>query len=192
MRISRKGCALGYTIALAGVALCLALAARATAQDSPPDSAAADKVAVIDVQRLVFESKAGKEVLETLKNLSEQKRAEAEALQQEIEDLRERIARGRMSLSEDRLSEMEKQLEDKLIAYQRFEDDAEREMEEEKQAAFSRIENQMMPIITQIGQEFEYTLIFNKFNSGLLFALDEADITDLILERFDDSRQDEG
>ena len=30
-----------------------------------------------------------------------------------------------------------------------------------------------------------YTLIFNKFESGLVFALDNADITNLILQRFD-------
>ncbi len=30
-------------------------------------------------------------------------------------------------------------------------------------------------------------MIFNKFNSGLLFAIDEVDITDLVLQRFEAS-----
>jgi len=30
----------------------------------------------------------------------------------------------------------------------------------------------------------QYTVIFNKFSSGLLFAKEEVDITDLILERY--------
>ena len=42
----------------------------------------------------------------------------------------------------------------------------------------------MMPIITEAGTELQYTLIFNKFSSGLLYAKEEVDITDLILERY--------
>lgn len=42
-----------------------------------------------------------------------------------------------------------------------------------------------MPIIEQAGQEFGYTLIFNKFQSGLVYADEAADITPLIIQRFD-------
>ena len=50
---------------------------------------------------------------------------------------------------------------------------------------FAAIERQVMPIINDVGTELGYTLIFNKFESGLVFALDSADITDMILQRFD-------
>ncbi len=42
-----------------------------------------------------------------------------------------------------------------------------------------------MPLIAEIGEEQGLTLIFNKFeDSGLLWAQDAADITALVLERF--------
>ncbi len=147
------------------------------------------KMAVIDVQRLVFESATGKEVIERLKNLREQKTAEAEGLQQEIEDLQQRVADGRLSLSDDRIADLEKQLEEKVILLRRFGDDADRELQKEQEESFSRIERQVMPIISAVGEEQGYTVIFNKFNSGLLFAEDQVDITDLILQRFDASVQ---
>lgn len=149
------------------------------------------KVAVIDVQRLVFESATGKEVIERLKNLREQKSAEGAGLQQEIEDLQQRVADGRLSLSEDRLADLEKELEDKMILLRRFSDDADRELQKEQEEAFSRIERQVMPIISAVGAEEGFTVIFNKFNSGLLYAEDQVDITDLILERFNDSVQED-
>lgn len=149
------------------------------------------KVAVIDVQRLVFESATGKEVIERLKNLREQKSAEGAGLQQEIEDLQQRVADGRLSLSEDRLADLEKDLEDKMILLRRFSDDADRELQKEQEEAFSRIERQVMPIISEVGAEQGFTVIFNKFNSGLLYAEDQVDITDMILARFDDSVQED-
>jgi outer membrane protein len=147
------------------------------------------KVGVIDVQRLVFESATGKEVIERLKNLREQKGAEGAGLQQEIEDLRQRVADGRLSLSEDRISNLEKELEEKMILLRRFSDDADRELQKEQEESFGRIERQVMPIITEVGAEQGYTVIFNKFNSGLLFAQEHVDITDMILQRFDVSVQ---
>jgi len=142
------------------------------------------RVGVIDVQRLVLESAKGQAVLEKLRNLTEQKQAEADAVQQEVRDLQARVQAGRAALPEERLAEVEKELENKIIEYQRFEDDAERKMQEEQAGAFAEIEGEMMPIITQAGAELQYTVIFNKFSSGLLFAREEVDITDLILERY--------
>jgi Skp family chaperone for outer membrane proteins len=167
------------------VFLLLALGAGAVGAQSSSPSDAPAKVGIIDVQRLLFDSKVGKEALGELSNLRDQKRAEAETQQKEIEDLRSRLAEGRLSLSEEKLDELQKSLEQKVIDFRRFQDDAERELQEGQEEAFSVLERQVMPIIAQVGLEFGYTAIFNKFQSGLLFALDEADLTDLILQRFD-------
>ncbi len=149
------------------------------------ESVAATRMAVIDVQRLLFDSKVGQEAVEVLRNLREQKQAEAQTHQSEITALRDRLAEGRLSLSEDRLAELEKQVEDKLIDYQRFQDDAERALQEGQENAFGKIERDVMPIINQVAVELDYSVIFNKFQSGLLFASETIDITDTILERFD-------
>jgi outer membrane protein len=167
------------------VGLLLAMVAgQAGAQQIAAGGPTSASVAVIDVQRLVLESVKGQAALEKLRNLNEQKQAEADALQQQIRDLRARVQAGKASLPEEDLEQVEKELEDTLIEYQRFEDDAEREMQEAQASVFSEIEEEMMPIITRAGTELQYTLIFNKVNSGLLFAKDEVDITDLILDRY--------
>ncbi|MGB5162800.1 MAG: OmpH family outer membrane protein [Thermoanaerobaculia bacterium] len=181
MRISRKTTV--HTFGSLWLGMCVALiAGQISAQ--PNDTSGTPRVGVIDVQRLVLESAKGQAVLEKLRNLTEQKQAEADAIQQAVRDLQTRVEAGRASLSEERLAEVEKELEDKIIEYQRFEDDAERQMQEQQAGAFEEIESEMMPIITRAGAELQYTVIFNKFSSGLLFAKDEADITDLILERY--------
>ena len=152
------------------------------------DAIAADtRVGVIDVQRLVLESRRGQVILDQLKNLREQKAAEGEILQQEIQMLQGRLQEAGASLSAERMAELEKELEEKIIEFRRFADDAERVLEKEQDDAFARIEREVMPIIDRVGREQGFTLLFNKYESGLVFAADEVDITGLILQLYDES-----
>jgi len=153
----------------------VALAVPATAQIS---------VAVIDVQRVVTDSDPGKESLQRLRTLQDEKIAEGRTLQSELEGLRDQVNKQRLTLSEQKLAEMSGQIEDKTIALQRFEDDAKRSLEEARRTALGRLEERIMPIINQIGKERGLTLIFNKFQSGLVYADDAVDITDDVIRRF--------
>lgn len=145
------------------------------------------KVAVIDSDRIVAESGRGQEALEELKALQEQKVSEGKALQEEINDLRTRIDEGKLSLAPERLEELKKEYEDKVIAFQRFQDDADRELNKRRDETLGKIEREVLDIIDQYGRDNGYTLIFNKYRSGLVFASDAVDITDDIIARFDQS-----
>ena len=153
-----------------------------------PASAAvaqAGKVAVIDVQRLVTDSVAGKEALARLKKLQDDKIAEGKAKNDEVDTLRKRLNEGRLSLADDKISELEKQLEEKVTGLRRFQEDAEREFNKSREATFGEIERRVFPVIEQVGKEAGYTFIFNKFQSGLLYADEAADITNQIIQKFD-------
>jgi len=156
-------------------ALVMAAAMPATAQS---------KVAVIDVQRVVAESDPGKEAIQKLKAISDAKVQEGQALQQEMAALQEQFNKQRFTVSEQRLAEMTKELEDKNIAIRRFEDDAKRELEEARRRELGGLEGQILPIINQIGVEEGITVIFNKFQSGLVYADEAVDITDDVIRRF--------
>lgn len=174
----RRGmCAAGLALALGAVAL--------VAAPQPAAAQGAVKVAVIDVQRLVTDSVAGKEALARLKKLQDDKIAEGKAKQDEIEALRKKLNEGRLSLADDKIAELEKQLEEKVTAFRRFQEDAERELNKSRDTSFAEIERKVSPIIEAAGREGGYTLIFNKFQSGLVFAVESADITDQIVQRFD-------
>ena len=149
-------------------------------------------IAVIDVPRLVTDSTAGKKVLGVLQNLSEEKSSELQVLADELESIQARISEGRLSLSEERLSELQREIEDKTIAFRRARDDADRQLQELQVQRFGEIETKVMPIINAFGIERGYSLIFNKYDSGLVFADQATDITDEILQRFDSASPGEG
>ncbi|MCG6950082.1 MAG: OmpH family outer membrane protein [Acidobacteria bacterium] len=161
------------TTVLAAVALALALPAAAQTQ-----------VAVIDVQRVVTESDPGKEVMQNLRALSDAKAQEGQALQQELASLQDQFNKQRFTVSEERQTEMSKEIEDKQIAIRRFQDDAQRELQEAQRRELGGLEEKILPIINQVGQERGLTLIFNKFQSGLVYADEAVDITDQVITRF--------
>ena len=147
-------------------------------------AAAQAKVAVIDVQRVVTESDPGKEVMQKLRVLSDAKAQEGQTLQQELAALQDQFNKQRFTVSEMRQAEMSKQIEDKQIAIRRFQDDAQRELQEAQRRELGGLEERILPIINQVGQEQGLTLIFNKFQSGLVYADQNIDITDSVIQRF--------
>ena len=148
-----------------------ALALPAFAQNAP------QRVAVIDVQRVLQSSTAGKAAYDRLKKM-----------QDEINTLDNEINSKKLSLSEDKLNDLEKQLSDKKISMQRYAQDADREVGEARDRELAALEGKIKPVIDAIGKEMGLAAIFNKFESGLVYASDAIDITDTVIKRFDASQ----
>ncbi len=146
---------------------------------------AQQKIAVIDVARIMTESKRGQAVVAELEKLQVDKRAELEGLNNEIVELRNRIQEGRLSLAEEALQKLQSELQEKALTLDRAREDAERQLQTMQQNDIKKVEADVLPIIEEVGRDLGFTLIFNKFQSGLVFASEEVDITDEILLRFD-------
>jgi outer membrane protein len=159
--------------ALAAMALPLAAAAQTP------------KIAVINTEQILLGSQAGKAALADLKKKQDEKEAQGKTMQDQVRDLQKKINDGRLSLAEDRLAQMEKELEDQVISLRRFQDDANRELGKVRDELLGRIDARVMPVINQIGKEQGYTLIFRKFESGLIYADESVDITQLVIQRLD-------
>jgi outer membrane protein len=167
-------------------ALCLpALVLLVAATASPAVGQSSPKLGVIDVERILTDSVSGKKLLEELTELRDQKNAALQSKRSEVEQLRSRYAESRLTLAEDKLAEMERQLEDRALDLRRAQDDAQREVQKKQQEEFARIEREVMPIIQTVGKDNGFTMIFNKFQGGLVFADDSVDVTDLVIQRFD-------
>jgi outer membrane protein len=155
-----------------------ALALPAFAQTAPA------RVAVIDVNKVLATSTAGKASIERLKKMQEERINKAKSMNDEIQKLDADINAKKLSLSEDKLGDMAKQLSDKKIAMQRYAQDADREVQEARDRALLDLENKIKPVIDALGKEMGLAAIFNKFESGLVYASDAIDITDTVIQRF--------
>jgi outer membrane protein len=164
---------------LTRIAMAAALAAVAL-----PAAAQQVTVAVIDVQRVVTDSDPGKEALQKLQKLQADRVEQGKRIQTDLESLRDQLTKQQLTLAPDKLDELKKKMEDKQIELKRFQDDAQRELEDARRKTLDGLEAKIMPVIDQIGKEKGYTLIFNKYQSGLVYADQAVDITDDVVRRF--------
>jgi outer membrane protein len=155
-----------------------ALATPVFAQNAPA------RVAVIDVGKVLSQSSAGKAATEKLRKLQEERIEKAKQMDDELRKLDSDISTKRISLSEDKLAEMQKQLADKKIAMQRYAQDADREIGEARDRELQALEARIKPVIDAVGKEMGLAAIFNKFESGLVYASEAIDITDTVIQRF--------
>lgn len=158
-----------------------ALAAPMFAQTTPA------RVAVIDVQKVLTQSTSGKAAYEKLKKMQDDRMAKAQQMDEELRKLDSDINTKKISLSDDKLAEMQKQLADKRVAMQRFAQDADREITEARDRELAALETKIKPVIDSIGKEMGLAAIFNKFESGLVYASDAIDITDTVIKRFNEA-----
>jgi outer membrane protein len=165
----------------------LTIAAASLAIPVLAQSAAPARFAVIDVQKVLNTSTAGKAAQERLKKLNDDKAARAQKMQEDITALTNDLNSKKALLSEEKLADMQKQLNDKQVALQRFGQDAERDLGEARDKELAELEAKIKPVIDSIGKEMGLAAIFNKFESGLVYASDAIDITDTVVKRFNES-----
>jgi outer membrane protein len=142
------------------------------------------RIAVIDVNKVLIQSTAGKTAYTKLKALQDQKVAEAGKLQADITALDNEINAKKPTLSAAQLSEMSSRLSEKRIAAQRYAQDADREVGEQRDRTMQDLDGKIKPVVDAIGKEMGLAAIFNKFESGLVYASDAIDITDTVIIRF--------
>ncbi|HEY3348744.1 MAG TPA: OmpH family outer membrane protein [Thermoanaerobaculia bacterium] len=177
-------------VTFAAGALALAVAAvpafaQTAAAPAASQAASGSKIGVIEVQRIVQESAIGKESLARVQKLQQSKQEELTRRQKELRDLETKIQDQGKALSEDAMEKLQKEYQAKAVELKRFQDDAQKELEETQRKELGDLEKRIMPVITEVAREQGYQLVFNKFNSGLLFADDKSvDLTDAVITKF--------
>ncbi len=176
MSIARAGLVIGALVLTSG----LALAPAADAQASV-------KIVVVDLERVVAQSAAGKALQEQLVKFQEQVKAQGEAKAAAARDIRQRIADGANSLSEEKLNQLQKDYEDATIDIRRFQDDKQREGQKMQGEGLREIERQLQPVFEKIREEGGYDLILNNVAGVVVMANEKVDITPMVVEQLNAS-----
>jgi outer membrane protein len=126
----------------------------------------------------------GKESLARIQKVSTAKQDDLTKRQTELRDLEKRIQEQGKSLSEDAMENLQKDYQQKALDLKRFQDDAQRELEELQRRELTELEKKVLPVIEAVSKELGYSLVFNKFQSGLLYADEAVDLTAAVIQKF--------
>lgn len=174
-----------FVLTVAAALVAASAWAQGTTAPAPAPAATQNiRIGVINVERLVQESALGKEAFARVKRLNDVKKDEADKLQKELRDMEQKLADQGSAMADDKREALQKSYQEKAISFKRFQDDANRELEASQKKELGELERRVFPVINQVGKEKGYTVIFNKFNSGLIYADDAVDVTDDVLKVF--------
>lgn len=151
----------------------LLLAPAAMAADS-------DRVAVVDVPRIIVECEPGKQVRAELEKTFKSTKADLEQQKSDLEKLRDELQKQSLVLSQEAKVDKEVEFKRKVRDYQ----DSMRAFQRKAKAEESRLAEPVVKLIRQAlgkyGKDKGYTMIFDA-KAGVLYAADKADITSEII-----------
>ena len=140
------------------------------------------RIAVIDVQRVLGQSTAGRAATAKIKQLQESRMSRAKVMDEELRKLNAELSGA--GVTPARRAQLEGQIAEKRVAMQRFAEDADKEIGSTRDRELLALETRIKPIVDGVGKEMQLAVIFNKFESGLVYANPSLDITDTVITRF--------
>ncbi|MGB2906544.1 MAG: OmpH family outer membrane protein [Candidatus Aminicenantaceae bacterium] len=146
------------------------------------------KIGVVNSQEVLEASAEGKRVLAQLQDKDKRNQAELTRRDAEIQDLQTRLNTQRLTLTPEALRNLTADLQRKQTERNRFYEDAGREMNELADRLFQRIQNELLPIIEQMGKENGLDIIFDLGKSGAIYFSPTVDITSDVILRYDASK----
>lgn len=143
------------------------------------------RVAVVDVAKILSESKAGKSATAALKKKQDAALAQVKALEDGAAKIEQRISERKRNATIQEIEELQMQANDIRAEARRQATSLEREIGEARDRELAGLETRIKPVIDAISKERGLALVFDKFESGLVYASDAVDVTDAVVERFD-------
>ena len=146
------------------------------------------KVGVVNSQEVLQKSAEGNAVMVRLQEKDKSNQSKLNKLDEEIRQLETKLNTQRLTLTQEALMNLSSDLEKKRTERKRFAEDSLRELQELRFRLFNKIQNELLPIIEQIGKERNMDIIFDLTNSGAVYFSPTIDITAEIIKRYDASK----
>lgn len=143
-------------------------------------------IAVVDVQRILMESQAGKIARDLLQRTQDRLRKDLEDKRKELEELQKNYETKQELMNDKALREMERKIFVKQEELQRLQLKAQMDLQS-RDAEFTRsILDELKPLLQQLAKERGLELIIEKNEAGVLYHREPLDLTDILLKRYDE------
>ena len=139
------------------------------------------KVGVFNADRVLAESQSGVQALALFNQLRDQRVGELQVQQNAINGLQQQAMTATVGSPE--AARLQRELEDLMLRLERLEQDVQQELGTRQNQLTVELMQAVANIVSTIGEEGGYTLIFNAVQSGLVYVGPTLDITDEVIQR---------
>ncbi len=160
------------------VVLALLLATAAAGEDL--------KIGYVDLQRALNECESGKKAKEEFKKQVDKLQVDLKKQKDELDALKAQLEKKAVLLKDEERRNLEKDYGRKLRDFERSYKDSQAELQAKDNELTGDILKELQKVIVEYGQRENYTLILENSSSAVLYGAPGADLTDKILQAFED------
>ena len=139
-------------------------------------------IAYVDLQKALNTSVAGKNARSDFSEKVKATRDVIEKRQEELQKMKENIEKQAILLSEEARKEKQREYEKEVRDYQRLIKDSQEELKREESEMTKKIIGELRKVVKRLGKEGNYSMILEKSTSGILYATETIDLTDKVID----------
>lgn len=158
------------------ILFCFALSSFAFAQN---------KIAIVDIQLIMQQSKAGVKAVGELETLQKNSISKVQAKKSEVEKLAADINKQKASLSQTALQNKNIELNKKSVELERLQNDLNAEFQNTYAMKLEEVARELEPVLNDYAKEKGFDIVFIKQPGVMAYASDTVDITSEVISRFD-------
>jgi len=163
----------------AAAALVILLAAGAATAQEPV------KLAFVDMQKALNESKSGKKALGELQKLMEERKNGLQKQKEALERKKDELDKQGLLLNEDTRKSRESEIRTLERDYTRTLSDLKEEFGRRESEFTDGIRKDLLKVIEKVGKEGGYTLVLERQYSAVLYFPAALDLTETLIKRYD-------
>ncbi len=162
----------------------LPAAAILAAAMAAPAARADVRLGYVDLHRAIAEVQDGRDAKAKLKKEYDLRQQELDQKQDEVKQMQADLQSRGDAMSPDAKMKAQQEVDQKVIEVGRLYQSLQKELAEKEQAALKPIFAKMNLLIQTIAQNEGLTMVFEKSDSTLLYALPSLDLTNELIRRY--------
>jgi len=142
------------------------------------------KIGVIDFQRVLMTSSAGKASQVEINKQGKAMEAELKKTQEELEEIKKRIEREALVMSKETREEKEREFRIKVNDFRTLENKFKQDLNNLNKRLVKRLQDDVFELVEEIGKKEGYLLVVEKMEGGVVYAPSSIDITDKLIQLY--------
>jgi outer membrane protein len=147
----------------------------------------AGNIAVVQVGRLLDESRKGKVLSETLRTAADKWQKELDALQTKLREQREKLEGTGAQAGLEARYKIEREMRLTELDLTHLQSKARLDLESRRDQARARVLQELDPLLVALAAEKKFELVLTVPSQLVAFAAKDLDVTDELLRRYDAS-----
>lgn len=148
---------------------------------------APQKLAIINMQQVILETKDGKQAVQELQAKFAPKQQEFQKRAEDLQRKQDELRKTENTISEDKKAALARDIDSMTKSLQRDNDDVREDANQEQQKMLNELGGKIMQVLNKYASEKQFTMVFDVSGqpNNILFAATAIDITHDIILMYD-------